>query len=169
MEDYHFCSDDGEGYVIACQKIFSVLYKSKVLMTPYGSGNLKDLIIDSPKGTVYVKCMFWDKGNVTRSDVQRLRSEMSARGVEFGIIVTTYRFSTDAVRYVSDYGAQIELMEFDKLVRVSAKAGFNVIMDPPSAKDEGIPPVGRISSILLADSGRSKRTADDNLAHIIFL
>jgi Holliday junction DNA helicase RuvB len=118
----------------------AVLYQNlgyqNVTVTSRTGDEGKDLVMEfeSPSGRaerVYVQCKQWGNVPVGRQEIQVLHSAVVADGAYEGIVVTTSRFTGEAVRYAKKVG-NIQLIDGRKLRELSERAGLHTGTESPS-------------------------------------
>jgi Holliday junction DNA helicase RuvB len=117
----------------------AVLYQNlgyqNVTVTSRTGDEGKDLVMEfeSPSGRaerVYVQCKQWGNVPVGRQEIQVLHSAVVADGAYEGIVVTTSRFTGEAVRYAKKVG-NIQLIDGKKLRELTARAGLQTGTESP--------------------------------------
>jgi hypothetical protein len=121
-------------------QLFQTLGYQNVTVTSRARDEGKDLVMEfqSPLGRterVYVECKQWENVPVGRKEVQVLHSEVVADKVVGGIMVTTGRFTNEAVGYAKKVGS-IQLIDGKKLRELIARAGLQMGDELP-AKEPG--------------------------------
>jgi restriction system protein len=105
-----------------------------VEISPAGADGGKDVILTSAAGTIYVQCKRWRDKVVGVNLVRELKGSMAAARVEFGIFVSSGRFTADAERFAHATG--IELVDgkaLERLVRGLQPAPRGALLSPVDA------------------------------------
>ena len=111
-------------------ELFHRLGYENVTLTSRAGDEGKDLVMElqSPlgqTGRVYVECKQWENTPVGRKEIAVLHSVVVADGVHEGFMVTTGRFTSEAVRYAKKVG-KIRLIDGKKLRELMARAGLQM-------------------------------------------
>jgi Holliday junction DNA helicase RuvB len=118
----------------------AVLYQNlgyqNVTVTSRTGDEGKDLVMEfeSPSGRaerVYVQCKQWGNVPVGRQEIQVLHSAVVADKAYEGIVVTTSRFTDEAVRYAKKVG-NIQLIDGRKLRELTERAGLQTGTEEPT-------------------------------------
>lgn len=97
-----------------------------------------DLVLDRGSERVLVQCKQWRAMKVGVSTIRELYGVMAAKGAASGIVVTSGRFTDDAVEFAS--GRNINLVEGDELRRMIRAA--KGVRGAPVARPAESPPIG---------------------------
>ena len=133
-------------------QLFQALGYQNVTVTSRAGDEGKDVKMEFPSplgrtGRVYVECKQWENVPVGRKEVQVLHSAVVADGVDEGIMVTTGRFTNEAVGFAKKVG-NIQLIDGKKLGEPIARAGLEIGDELPAkepgdfAQDKQLEPVG---------------------------
>lgn len=121
---------DGFDFESLCQRIFEKSGWGQVeLTTPTGDGG-RDLIIHSPLGVkTIVECKHWKTNSVGRPVVQKLHSAIITSNTKHGIIITSGKFSQQAIDYVNEIkdGTKIQLFDIQKLTELAQIGGITIV------------------------------------------
>jgi Holliday junction DNA helicase RuvB len=137
--------------------LFQTLGYHSVTRTSRTGDEGKDLVMayESPLGRtqrVYVECKHWEDVPVGRRVLQILHSAVVADEADEGIVVTTSRFTNDAIAYAHKVG-NIQLIDGNKLRELTARAGLQVGTESPS---EGLTDSDRESQLERVDGEQGK-------------
>jgi restriction system protein len=114
---------DGFGFQNFCAHLFEKLSYGRVEYTPYTGDEGRDLIIHLPNGGLsIVECKHQPKSSVGRPVVQKLHSAVISSKAERGILVTTGRFTNEAVEHAAKLSPPIELVDRLKLNDLASQA-----------------------------------------------
>lgn len=121
---------DGFGFEKVCRRIFEGAGWGDVELVGGSADRGRDLIIRSPDRTkTIVECKLYTDTVVGRPIVQKLHSAVIDSDADRGIVVTTGRFSMEAVDYAADiaeHGRPILLFDMPKLAELARDAGVRL-------------------------------------------
>ena len=121
---------DGFTFEHLCAEILQNAGYGSAKTTPATGDGGKDIIVTKPNGErIFVECKHHPNSTIGRPVVQKLHSAMVTSRVQKGMVITTGRFSPDALDYVNKNHLQIDLVDFFKLVAIAREANINLIMD----------------------------------------
>ena len=130
VETVFLDSIDGFGFESLCQRIFQKAGLGQVERIGGVSDAGRDLIIhDNKNGKIVVECKHQPKTSIGRPIVQKLHSAIISEGTNKGIIVTTGKFSKQAIDYINELsdGTSIELIGMLKLTELAQRGGIQII------------------------------------------
>jgi len=122
VETVFLDSLDGFGFESLCQRIFQKAGLGQVERIGGVSDAGRDLIIhDNKNKKIVVECKHQPKTSIGRPIVQKLHSAIISEGTNKGIIVTTGKFSKQAIDYIKELsdGTNIELIGMLKLTELA--------------------------------------------------
>ncbi|HZT05774.1 MAG TPA: restriction endonuclease [Chloroflexota bacterium] len=92
-----------------------------------GDGGIDGVIKQDPLGldAVYIQAKQWD-GTVGRPQVQAFVGSLAGRQVQKGVMVTTSKFTTDALEYARGFGGRIVLISGEQLAAYMVDHGVGV-------------------------------------------
>jgi len=120
-----------------CHILFERLYHCEVESTPYVGDEGRDLIIHRPSEKTIVECKHYPNSTVGRPVVQKLDSAIRKAGAVKGIIITTGRFSKEALQYAQELkfqGIEIDCIDAAKISWLAEKVGLSPTHDSYSEK-----------------------------------
>lgn len=112
-----------------CRCIFSKYYGVPVERTPLVNDKGRDLIIHLHDGDAFVECKHQPNTSIGRPIVQKLHSAMVTGNIKRGMIVTTGRFSSEAIKHVSDNSLPIKLVDIYTLKTTASSVGYELITE----------------------------------------
>ena len=124
MKEIDLENMSGGDFETLCKEIFSKYYKVEVEQTALVGDGGKDLIIRTPV-PIYVECKH-HRNTIGRPVVQKLHSAMTTDFVKKGIVVTTGKFSPQAIEHVRINNLPIELIDGDQLGRMAESVGIKL-------------------------------------------
>lgn len=122
---------DGFGFERVCERIFKKAGWGKVTHIGGVADRGRDLIIHTPTGKkIVVECKLYGRGSVGRPIVQKLHSAVIDEHADSGIIVTTGKFTKDAIEYAANltknHDKSIEMFDLHKIMELAHKAGIEL-------------------------------------------
>lgn len=134
-----------------CKVLLERIQGCQVENQPYVGDEGRDLIVHEPDGKIVVECKHYPNSTVGRPVVQKLHSAVLTAGTDKGMILTTGKFSRNAVGYVANLeDAEIELWDSSKLIYYAEKVGLPY-------NQEGIQDKSALAVETSSDSRFSKR------------
>lgn len=118
--------DDLDGFEFEnfCGEIFQRL-GYRVEQTPPVRDGGRDLVLHAQGGEkIVVECKHQPTGTVGRPVVQKLHSAVISSGASRGILVTTGRFSQDAIAHAESLSPPVALVDRAILADLATRAGF---------------------------------------------
>lgn len=91
----------------------------KVKTTPPKNDGGKDLVGRDPQGNrVFGECKQWTTSNVGRPLLQKLKGAMADANIQYGIFITTSRFSKQALEYAKRNNIRcVDRTELEKMIK----------------------------------------------------
>ena len=86
-------------------------------------------MIHAPDGTVVVECKHQPNSSVGRPIVQKLHSAVVSSGAARGLVITTGRYTAEAVRHAGTLEPPIELFDLPRLFDLAQKAGIKLVTE----------------------------------------
>lgn len=122
---------DGFGFESLCERIFTKLDWGKVEKIGGIADGGRDILIHQELGSTVIECKHHPKSSIGRPVVQKLHSAVISSGAVRGIIVTTGKFSKEAIEHAANLSRQIpiELYDFSKLSELAQSAKIRLIKD----------------------------------------
>jgi len=119
---------DGFGFEDFCAHIFQRLNYGRVQVMPYVGDKGRDLMIEDAQGKkIVVECKHHPHGTIGRPIVQKLHSAVVTENAIKGILVTTGKFSAEAVAHAREVSPQIELVDMNELRDLCDRAQIHLI------------------------------------------
>ena len=120
---------DGYEFEKLCARIFQKLNYGAVKNTPASGDEGRDLLITSPDGLIVVECKHQPHTSIGRPVVQKLHSAViSSNGIK-GILVTSGKFSVQAIEHANSLSPKIELVDQKILADLATRAGIELILE----------------------------------------
>jgi restriction system protein len=91
----------------------------------------RDILVRSPNGLVVVECKHHPRGTIGRPVVQKLHSAVISSGAVKGLLVTTGKFTQEAIDYANRLAASgtvIEMIDRPILTDMSSRAGIRLVI-----------------------------------------
>jgi len=120
---------DGFEFEKLCARIFSKLNYGEVENTQETGDMGRDLIIHSPNGIIVVECKHHPHSSIGRPVVQKLHSAAISSNAIRGILVTSGKFSPQAVEHVKTLSPPIELIDRKILSDFATRADIELILE----------------------------------------
>ena len=120
---------DGFGFEALCQRIFEKAGWGRVERIGMTGDAGRDLIIHSSNNEkTIVECKHQPKTSIGRPVVQKLHSAVISSHTNKGIIITTGKFSKQAIEYAKDLsdGTTIQLFDMYKLTELAQQGGIEI-------------------------------------------
>ncbi len=119
---------DGYEFEKLCAKIFQKLGYGTVEVMPLSGDGGRDLLIHTREGLVVVECKHQPHTSVGRPVVQKLHSAVISSKAVKGILVTTGKFSLQAVDHANSLMPKIEMVDQKILGDLATRAGIEIIL-----------------------------------------
>jgi len=106
------------------------LRQGRVEKVLYTQDKGRDILIRSPEGLIVVECKHHPKGSIGRPVVQKLHSAVIASKAVKGMLVTTGRFTKEAIEYARDIskeGIVIEMIDRPILIDMASRAKIALV------------------------------------------
>lgn len=110
--------------------ILTRLRHGKVEKILYTQDKGRDILVRSPDGLIVVECKHHPKGSIGRPVVQKLHSAVITSKATKGMLVTTGRFTQEALEYagnLSKSGTVIEMIDRPILIDMASRAKITLI------------------------------------------
>ena len=120
---------DGLGFEKLCAKIFQKLNYGTVELMPYVGDGGRDLLIHSSEGLIVVECKHQPHTGIGRPVVQKLHSAVISSNAIKGIIITSGKFSVQAVEHANTLSPKIELVDKKILADLATRSGIELILE----------------------------------------
>lgn len=113
-----------------CSKIIKRLRWGEVTLTPKTGDGGKDIIVTNDNSElIFVECKNYPSSRIGRPIVQKLHSAIIAEKASKGIVITSGKFSSEAVKYVKNLDTNIELIDILELTRLGESVGIKIVSD----------------------------------------
>jgi restriction system protein len=118
---------DGFEFEKLCATIFEKLSYGRVEDVPDTGDEGRDLIIHTTDCTkIVVECKHHYNGTIGRPVVQKLHSAAHTEGAAKGILITTGKFSAEAITHARKVRPPIELIDLNLLRDLAERAGIHL-------------------------------------------
>ena len=119
---------DGAAFEKFCGHIFEKLEWGNIEETQYTHDKGIDLIIHSGDGrTIIVECKHQPNNSIGRPVLQKLHSAVISSGAHKGILITSGKFTPQALEHAKILVPEIELYDRSRLLDLADKAGIRII------------------------------------------
>jgi len=109
--------------------MFERLHYGHVQVMPYVGDKGRDLIIHDPHGTkIIVECKHHPSGTIGRPVIQKLHSAVITEKAVKGILVTTGKFSAEAIAHAKTINPPIQLVDMNLLRDMCSRAGIHLVV-----------------------------------------
>ena len=141
---------DGYEFEKVCAEIFQNMNYGQVELTPPVGDAGKDIILHTPHGKIIVECKHYLNSSVGRPVIQKLHSAVISENGIKGMVVTTGRFSKNAIEHAKTLIPPIELVDFEILNDWALKANIDLVTSHKKSKIYSFPisSENRIENIL---------------------
>lgn len=108
-----------------CARVIKELGWGKPILTPKIGDGGKDIIVNMDNsGYLFVECKNQPNTNIGRPVIQKLHSAVLAEKATKGIVITTGKFSSEAVQYAENLNVNIKLIDILELTRLAESVGI---------------------------------------------
>jgi hypothetical protein len=119
---------DGFGFEDFCAHVFQRLNYGRVQVMPYVGDKGRDVMIEDAQGRkIVVECKHHPHGTIGRPVVQKLHSAVVTENAIKVILVTTRKFSGEAVTHAKEISPQIELVDMNGLRDLCDRAQVHLV------------------------------------------
>jgi len=121
---------DGFEFENLCSKIFDNLRWGKIENIQFVKDGGRDIVIHQPQGgSIVVECKHQPHTSIGRPIVQKLHSAVISSGAVKGIIVTTGKFSNDAIEHAKELSKKtpIQLIDIHGITDLAEKAQIKIL------------------------------------------
>lgn len=87
----------------------------------------RDLLVHNPSGLIVVECKHQPNGSIGRPVVQKLHSAVISSGGNRGLLITSGRFSQQAVVHAQKLIPPIQLLDITALADLAARVGIELV------------------------------------------
>ena len=130
MEKIYLSLIDGFEFEELCKNIFKRLNIGSVERTPLTNDKGKDLIIYTPEGKIFVECKHHLNHVIGRPVIQKLHSAVISENAIKGYVVTSGKFSINAIKHAKTLEPHIELVDIIKLKEIAFSVGIDIHLSP---------------------------------------
>jgi restriction system protein len=120
---------DGYEFEKLCARIFQKLNYGTVEEMPLSGDGGRDLLIHSIEGLIVVECKHQPHTSIGRPVVQKLHSAVISSNAIKGILITSGKFSTQAVEHANSLSPKIEMVDKKILADLATRAGIELILE----------------------------------------
>jgi restriction system protein len=120
---------DGYEFERLCKNIFEELGYGRVELQPLSGDGGKDLIIYGQQGKIVVECKHQPNTSIGRPIIQKLHSAVISEGASMGIVVTSGKFSAQALEHSKTLQPKIELIDSGLLLDLASRAGIRIVTE----------------------------------------
>jgi len=119
---------DGFGFEAFCERLFEKSGWGRIERIGMVGDAGRDLIIHTSQGKIVVECKHQPNSTIGRPIVQKLHSAVISAHTKKGIIITTGKFSKQAIEYSKNLtdGTKIELFDMHKIAELAQKGGIKI-------------------------------------------
>ena len=118
---------DGFEFEDFCARVFEKLGYGRVQVMSYSGDKGRDLIIHTLQATkIVVECKHHPHGTIGRPVIQKLHSAVITEGAAKGMLVTTGKFSEEAINHVREIRPTVELIDMNLLRDLAERAGIHL-------------------------------------------
>jgi|CXWL01.1.fsa_nt_gi hypothetical protein len=120
---------DGFEFENLCTKIFERLKWGEVEHIGFVKDGGRDIIIHQPHGSIIIECKHQPNTSIGRPIVQKLHSAVISSGAVKGIVITTGKFSNDAIEHAKEISRKtpIELMDIHGITDLAERAKIKIL------------------------------------------
>lgn len=119
---------DGFEFENFCAHVFERLEYPRVQIMPFVGDKGRDLIIYTSQGTkIVVECKHHPHGTIGRPVVQKLHSAVVTEDAAKGMIVTTGKFSAEAIAHARAIKPQVDLVDMNVLRDMCERANIHIV------------------------------------------
>lgn len=135
IETIYLDTMDGFDFESICARIFEKLEWGKVERIGMVGDGGRDLVIHQQSGSIVVECKHQPKTSIGRPIVQKLHSAVISTGAIRGIIITTGKFSKEAIEHAKLLSKKtpIELYDFSQFSQLAREAKIKLVYDGKDA------------------------------------
>lgn len=121
---------DGNTFVQICAEILQNAGYGSTRIVSATRNTGKNIIVTTPEdGIIFVKCTHRPNSTIGLPVVQKFHSVMVTSNVHEGMIITTGRFSPNALSYIEENQLHIDLIDCLKFIAIARKTGVNLILE----------------------------------------
>ena len=120
---------DGYEFEKLCAKIFQKLEYGTVEVMPLSGDEGRDLLIHTRDGLIVVECKHQPHTSIGRPVVQKLHSAVISSNAIKGILITSGKFSIQAIEHAKTLSPKIEMFDKKILADLATRAGIEIILE----------------------------------------
>lgn len=120
---------DGFEFEKLCARILQKLNYGTVEIMPYVGDGGRDLLVHSPEGLIVVECKHQPHTSIGRPIVQKLHSAVISSNAIKGILITSGKFSIQAVEHANTLSPKIEMVDKKILADLATRSGIELILE----------------------------------------
>lgn len=129
QETVYLDTIDGFEFEDLCAKIFGRLRWGTIERLGMVKDGGRDLVIHQNGGSIVIECKHQPHTSIGRPIIQKLHSAVISSGAVKGIVITTGRFSMDAIQHAAQLSTQtpIELFDIHRITDLADQAGIKLL------------------------------------------
>lgn len=142
QETVYLDTIDGFEFENLCAKIFERLHWGKVEQIGFVKDGGRDVVIHLPQGgSIIVECKHQPNTSIGRPIVQKLHSAVISSGAVKGIVVTTGKFSQDAIDHAKAISIKtpIELFDIHIITDLAERAQIKILFSTSDSPIRSFP------------------------------
>lgn len=117
-----------QGFEKLCERIFKEINAGDVKRIGGVADGGRDLMIDGPDGRTIVECKYYKNSSISRPVVQKLHSAVISNKGKKGIIISTGRYTKQAIEYAASLkDITMELYDMLQLRDLAERAGIKLV------------------------------------------
>ena len=122
---------DGFGFESVCERIFTKLNWGKVERIGSVADGGRDIVIHQEGGSIVVECKHQPNTSIGRPIIQKLHSAVISSGAVKGIVITTGKFSREAIEHAQflSRNTPIELFDLRRLSELAQEANMKLVLN----------------------------------------
>lgn len=120
---------DGFEFEKLCGRIFEKLKYGHIEDVQDTGDTGRDILIHAKKGLIVAECKHHPHSSIGRPVVQKLHSAVISSGAIKGILITTGKFSVQAIEHAKTLTPPIELVDRNILIDLATQAGIELILE----------------------------------------
>lgn len=142
-EMIHLDEVDGFGFEMVCRRILDRAGWGKVERIGGVADGGRDLVVDGSGGRIIVECKHQPDSSVGRPVIQKLHSAVVSYGASKGVVMTTGRFTREAVEHSQDLSPPVELMDLGRISALAERSGIRLVIGSETSAVFCLPIPGR--------------------------
>lgn len=129
FEIVHLDTMDGFEFEAFCERMFRKLGWGSVERIGMVADGGRDIVIHQAHGSIVIECKHQPNSSIGRPVVQKLHSAVMSTGAYKGILITTGKFTREAIEHAEmiSEDVEIELYDFSKLSALAHDAKIKLV------------------------------------------